>query len=476
MKSSLLFFFLFSITLTLPAQSGPPDQPITPEEWLKNMNWGSWWIFTEPDDEDTNIPTIYSPKILDSLMEMGIHGGRLHWQAKDDFLPDYTIKPEVLQFYSGVIDDMTSRGMSICLMVHFSDKNMTDSIKKRTFLGWQQVCEAFRNKSYLLAMCPMIEFHGWQEYYVKDGDTIWSTDPAYDPQVRIDSLNWLYDSLTRIFRKTNPERIISYKPWGSARKAQFEQLALPFADDPPFESDEPKYYMVSFSGSYGMGEWWRWRPDMDPDTLQMIKEQTMRAGLSATKDAGFHHAINWRAQTGIQFWIDHWHPAFWKRIDGTVKDHWTYEQNLAYINFFIDTMLAQHTAGAGMQTRQFWNDNTNDLIRLGDNFSPGGRHPEYDTMSVKMMQLLRHKASLLSVKDTYGNTHNITLYPNPAKNLFTIEKPYQLSAELFSITGEKLTHLVSGTNVLTFRPGIYLIVFKSPGGKIVDTRKLIIEQ
>ncbi len=469
-------FFVFSLVmLSNSVKCDPPDDPLTPKQWLKNMKWGSWWIFTEPDDPDGNIPTIYSPKILDSLMELGINGGRLHWQAKDDFLSDYQIKPEVLQFYGDVIDDMTGKGMSICLMVHFTDKDITQEVKKKLFLGWKQVCEAFQDKSYLLAMCPMIEFHGWQNYYVQNGDTIWAGDSDYDPQVKIDSLNWLYDSLTRIFRQTNPKRIISYKPWGSARKAQFEQLTLPFADDPPFDSDDPKYYMVSFSGSYGMGEWWRWHPNMDPDTLQMIKEQTVRAGISTTIDAGLHHAINWRQQTGIQFWCDHWYPAFWKRINGNLHDHWTYEQNLAYINFFVDTMMAQGTAGAGIQTRHFWNDNTDDLIRLGDNFSPGGQHPEFDTMSVKMRALLRYKASVISVTEINDYSHEINIYPNPVNNYISVVKPDNLSASLYSLAGKKVDDLNSGFNTITNRAGVYLIVFKNKNGKIVSTRKLIIQ-
>ncbi len=378
----------------LQAQNQKGETPLSPQAWVEKMNMGSWWLFTYPGRADNNILTDnYSPRILDSLQQMGINGGRLHWQAKDDFDSSLVLNQQAIDYFGEIIDDMTSRGMAVCFQIHTTEKAMTSRVIQRCINGWTQVCQAYKDKSYLLAMCPVIEFHGWDDYYLVNGDTIWKTDPAYDPQVKIDSLNWLYDTLTRIFRQYNPNRIMSYKPWGSASRAKFEDLTFPFGDDPAPNGDTAFYYVASMSGSYGMGEWWRWKKNMDPDTLQMIKEQTMRSGISTTKDVGVHHALLYRESTGIPFWIDHWDPAYWKRFFDGEQAHWTIEQNLAYINFFNDTMRMQGLAGAGMQTRRFWNDKTDDLIRIGDHYL----YPNYlgpDSMSVLMMQLLKSKVNI----------------------------------------------------------------------------------
>ena len=474
MKNVLLVILLFT-SVNIFAQSGPPDDPITPQEWLENMNYGSWWLFTPPNESDNWIMTDnYSSKMLDSLQALGINGGRLHWQAANDFDETLHIPQYIIDFYDGIIDDMMERKMSVCLQVHFADKEMTEEVKQRTFNGWRQVCEAFKNKSHYLAMCPMIEFHGWDDYYVVDGDTVWSTDAEYDENVKSDSLNWLYDSLTVIFRESNPDRIISFKPWGSARKAEFETLALPFGNDPGFDSDDPKYYMVSFSGSYGMGEWWRWEPNMDAGELKMIKEQTMRAGLSETKDAGIHHAINWREQTGIQFWCDHWDPAYWKRYGQGDEEQWSIEQNLAYIKFFTDTLKAIGSAGAGMQTCKYWNDKKDDLIRLGDSFFKDVA--EFDTMSVEMMKLLKSMAddtstAVLKIHDS----PRIKVYPNPATSFLNIEKPGDVSAVVYSLEGVSVAAINDGVQEIDFPAGLCLIVFMDKSGRVETTKKLIIQ-
>jgi hypothetical protein len=439
------------------------------------MNYGSWWIFTAPNENDNWIYTDnYSPKILDSLQALGINGGRLHWQAADDFDETLHIPQYIIDFYDEVIDDMMERKMSVCLMVHFTDKDMNAEVKQRTFNGWRQVCEAFKNKSHYLAMCPVIEFHGWSDFYVVDGDTIRSSDEEYDMQVPRDSLNWLYDTLTVIFREYNPTRIMSYKPYASARRGEFETLDFPFGNDPAPHSGKPIYYMGSMSGSYGMGDWYKWAPDMDPETLKYIKEQTMCAGF-AGKDFGIHHAINYRDTSGIQFWVDHWDPAFWKRYGEGETSQWTIEQNLAYIGFVMDTLKAIGSAGAGMQTSKFWNDKKDDLIRLGDSFWKG--NADTDTMSVKLMKLLKSKVDTSTSIRKRRFSFDVSVYPNPASSYFYVKLPQNANVVLYDMSGSLI--LRSDKRVIRLddvQTGIYLVMVKDRNDKTLGWSKLVVKK
>ncbi len=482
MKNIFTFILLLLFAVPVLPQDTPPDAPLTPQEWIRKMTYGSWWIFTIPPKDDTNISTDgYSPRILDSLQTLGIHGGRLHWVVSDEYLmedPDHPgdtlIRPESVAFVSRMIDDFTARGMAICLQVSFEDKGvktMPEYVKQRHFNGWRQLSEAYRGKSHLLAMCPVIEFHGWQYYRDDNGDL-----QPYDRKVSRDSLNWLYDSLTVIFREYNPDRIMSYKPWGSSKRGEIETLAFPFGNDPSPHSGQPIYYVASMSGSYGMGEWFRWKPDMDPGTLRLIKEQTMRAGLTDTSlDVGIHHAMRVRDTSGISFWIDHWDPAFWKHLDEDITRHWTIEQNLAYIEFMMDTLKAIGSAGAGMQTRRFWNDKTDNWVEIGVDAGDGSDgNLSADSMSVRMIEMMREKARETTSVRQMQQGPEVRIYPNPASGCLNIEKPCSLSASLYSAGGVFIDILQNDPVSLSSPPGIYLVVFRDDLNRIVRTEKLVI--
>ena len=349
------------------------------------MNYGSWWIFNIPPEKDNKIKVDnYSPRIIDSLQALGINGGRLHWQAKDMFDKNGHLYKKSLDFVEKMVDDFMARNMAICLQISFGDKDMSPKVKQHYYNGWREVSERMRNKSHLLAMCPVIEFHGWE-------DDTYNGKPMIKEMMR-DSLNWLYDTLTVIFRESNPTRIMSYKPWGSAKNAEFKTLDFPFGNDPTPDSGKPFYYIASFSGSYGLGHWERWTPDMPADELQALKDETMNAGRPVGKRvAGINAALKYREETGIPFWCDHWEPNYWAKSKSNSKHKgrpvWSIEQNVAYTEFFMDTLKAIGSGGAGLQTRRFWDDKTNDLIRPKPNMTGS------EKMSVAIIELFRRKAT-----------------------------------------------------------------------------------
>ena len=385
-----ILIFLF-IPVILFAQQEPQDKPLSPQQWVEKMNYGSWWIFNIPPEKDNAIRVDnYSPHIIDSLQALGINGGRLHWQARDMFDTNSHLNKQSLDFVEKMVDDFMERNMAICLQISFGNKDMSPEIKQRYYNGWREVSERMKNKSHLLAMCPVIEFHGWE------GDK-YNGKPLTRKMLQ-DSLNWLYDTLTVIFRESNPTRIMSYKPWGAAKNAEFETLDFPFGNDPAPDIGEPFYYIASFSGSYGIGNWKNWYPGMPAGELQNLKDETMNGGrpLVAKKGkkrlSGINAALKFREDTGIPFWCDHWEPNFWgkskKKSQVQGKKVWSIEQNIAYTEFFMDTLKAIGSGGAGLQTRRFWNDKTGDLIREKRKMT------DSEKMSVEVIKLFRRKAGL----------------------------------------------------------------------------------
>ena len=448
----MAFGWLLALVVLFPglAVPDPPDPPLRPEEWIRKMGNGNWMIFNIQPDVFTFADVTYSPDLLDSLLSIGQTGGRLHFRPRQVFTPDNRLTDDVIESLSTIIDDITERGMAVCLQYNplpVGQKEVMDAFQKeRWFKTWEQLCRAFKDKSHLLAMSPVIETHAWEQY---------------DKQVRIDSLNWLYDSLTVVFRKYNPTRIISYKPWGAAKRAEFYTLRFPFKGNHP--NPDSGYYVASFSGSYGLGHWedygiW------ERYTLAQLKEQTLQAGKLDRPDLGIKYAVKWRAETGIQVWIDHWEPDYWK------NGNWTAEQNLAYTRFLLDTLQVLGIASAGPQTRRIW-DNEN-------------RRFFNDPFTRSFIEILKahnwRESTGVRKEEADFKMHAervvLRVYPNPFNTAvqieFTVSETTPLSVSVFDARGRRVALLSekrfypAGTHRIGFSPGklssgLYFCVLES---------------
>ena len=457
MKFYTIVIMMF-VSLNMFSQT-PPDDPLSPQEWITKMGLGHWFIFTT-SQQDNNITTDYSEEILDSLqINFCINGGRLHWVVDGMYDSNDELIQSDIDEIEEIIDDFMERDMAICLNIQFlKNEDIIDSISARDrskmLNAWAKVCNQFKDKSHNLAMCPVIEFHGWQNL----------GNPA-----RQDSLNVLYHELTTIFRQTNPTRIISYKPWGSARRAEFQTLDFPFGDDPLPGSGTPVYYVASFSGSAGLGDWETWQPDMPQEDLNLLHFQTVNAGSSdSTKVWGIRSALAFRESTGIPFWMDHWRPNYHKH-NGT-PEQWTMDQNIAYSKFFMDTIKAIGSSGAFFQTRTFWDESANDFIRLNSNST------NLDTMSVMFMDLLKERC----VNNPSGIPDNqkkssLYIYPNPFTNKIMIDQIINKDEiSVFNLLGQDMSDYISvinngqKTEILTtdLPNGMYIIKTKTFANRI----------
>jgi hypothetical protein len=434
MKFKIIILFVVFVMCKGYSQS-PPDEPLAPQEWINKMGLGGWWIFTVPPAPDTNIPVNYSTKILDSLQtKFCFNGGRLHWVADDMYDANDELLQEPLDNLRAMIDDFMDRDMAISLNIQFlttdEQKNFMTENKQKMKNAWAKVCDEFKDVSHNLALCPVIEFHGWDNL---------------EQSVKQDSLNKLYDELTLIFREKNPTRIMSYKPWGSARRAEFNTLAYPFGGDPLPADPEQFYYVSSFSGSAGMGDWQNWTPTMPQAELDALHFQTMNAGDSRPEKLwGIRAALDHRTSTGIPFWMDHWRPNYHKHAnDG---EQWTMEQNIAYSKFFINKMEEIGSAGAMYQTRIFWSDDTDDLIRQDASSS------DEDIMSVMFMDFLEVRcetSSALGYNDYDILQNNLILYPNPVSDIIFLEmdKIHLEEFQIYNLLGQNLSKKITIENI-----------------------------
>lgn len=463
--NNVSFFLLFFVSLSFFAQS-PPDAPLTPQEWISKMDNGLWWLFKIPPRNDNNILTDhYNEKILDSMQQkLCVSGGRLHFSAGGNnnnmFVPGtHQIYQQAIDSLELIIDDMIDRDMAFCLMVDFqpSDFVMTEDIKQRYYDAWEQICDAYKDKSHLMAMSPVIEFHGWQDL---------------PPADRRDSLNVFYDHLTLIFRQYNPTRIMSYKPWGAARRAEFNTLTFPYGNDPAPDSGQPIYYMASFSGGYGLGEWWRWSESMDVNTLHMIQQQTLNAGGDSSHVWGINAAVEYRNNTGIQFWCDHWSPNFYKHINDSFPERWTIEQNIAYVQFFRNALASVGSCGAGIQLNKFWDDVSNDFIR--ETANPDDR----ELMSLALIDLYRSECDALSYDESGNSFDKIKIYPNPATDKIIVKTNTEFSKDIhmYNVMKNDVTSLLeisfTSNNIISIdvrrlSQGFYILSIENKRFKIL---------
>jgi hypothetical protein len=287
MKHYILIIVLFFLSCS----KGILDEPLTPKQWSQKMKNGCWLIPYLPQRE-VNDPfgLQYSPAMVKKLKEIGITGCRLHISkggyahegraGKSIHDIDGRIYKKNVDYISSIIDDFTQNGMAVLLQmcVEYGDEVKSPlsnhMAQERALVAWEQLSKAYKDKSHLLIMSPVIESHAFQ--YLKQTNI----------EKMLAGYNSFLDKATVIFRKYNPTRIMAYKPWGAARGSKMKAinmntaLRFPYGNDPDWTSGVP-YYYLALVGDIGKGH----------------------VSLSNT----IKPAAEFRSQTGIEVVSDHWY-------------------------------------------------------------------------------------------------------------------------------------------------------------------------
>ncbi len=294
MKKIYILLLLFT---SISSYAGPPDNPITPHEFVEGMGSGSWMVF-DVDGGDRFNRIGYNPEIPAILKANGSNGGRLHLNLTkgnyDETLEFPKIYPEAVADINNMIDGFMAQDMYLVIHVTTADASLFNDLDDYTFALnqhlslWGQLCDIVKNKSHKVAMCPVIEFHGFEKFKSKD----------YDGVIR-EYNNFLQESFN-VFREKNPTRIISYKGYSASRinKRPWDLLNIPYGD-------KTDYYMVNGSGGslYMFDKWIEYGRTSPMYTLEEMEQQI---------DDYFQPAINYTKEhkysngEDMALMIDHW--------------------------------------------------------------------------------------------------------------------------------------------------------------------------
>jgi hypothetical protein len=282
-----------------------------------------------------------TPKAFASMRSIGITCGRLHVA---DALGEFT-DPETLRFRSQTmarlhraIDGAVQHDITVMMQfgldsrksgIHSEDpQERLAGIKKvlRTYLiTWEQCSIAFKDKSYLFAMAPFIEFHtfrgvfaGKRQKALEGGlaELVKEFSWLEGAQSETDATNKMYDHMIRIYRKHNPKRIMGFKAPGVGAprfrwpkgvdfaKLGYEEhveipadkrLTFPYGDDP-----DTTYQIAIMPMSHTARGYWDWGINSEKSNEHIVRDSQFTPNAVAA----------WRDRKGLEVFNDH---GYWAR-------------------------------------------------------------------------------------------------------------------------------------------------------------------
>jgi len=300
-KAHLIVMFITVCTLNSFSLT-PPDAPITPAEFSKKMGSGSWMIF-DVDGGENNSRIGYNSQIPAIMKANGSNGGRLHINlAKGSYdvaLEFPTLYPEAVTDVNNMIDGFIAEGMYVVIHVATIDaKNLFDDVDPNSasykfamnqhITIWTQLCNIIKDKSHKLAICPVIEFHGWRDFKS-------SNRPALDTGFN-DFLQQSFD----VFRASNPTRIISYKGYAASRinRDPWDALNIPFGD-------ATDYYMVNGSGAT-VDQFEKWIEYGKPSAAYTLAEMKQQVDDYYAPAVVYSQANTYSSGGDMIVMVDHW--------------------------------------------------------------------------------------------------------------------------------------------------------------------------
>jgi hypothetical protein len=274
---------LFAYKPRFPAQPGkPPDAPIDPHVFVANAGTGAWML-GRPAGSRKKSRLLFRPEIAKILAENGCPGGRIHIGVTDVMDPKTgEVKKEAMESIMAFTDACLNEGMYVLLMYQcYAERNPDAEGMQTLFRLWDEMSYKMRNKSHRLAMCPFIEWHGWEKQ---------------PPEEWRPKFKCMQKRCTKIFRRYNPTRIVAYKGMASSRVNgnawQFLNLDK--------KNVNPYFVLSGSAASFGTAhhstKWIDW--DINKQyTNQQIKDETFNFFLPALKI---------QKKYNVAIYIDHW--------------------------------------------------------------------------------------------------------------------------------------------------------------------------
>jgi hypothetical protein len=299
----------------------PPDNPITPKEWMKISGLGLSKQLKYPF-EDSKYQ--YTEALVKEWKSKGFRNGRLHvpFYAMVDLDKDpsgCTLKEEDLEKLKEICNLFVKNNVPITISMVTGDE-LSDNMKddrnatfKRIISWWRQLAAYFKNESYLIAFENFVEYHGFDDVPIEKRDFKVELDNnethylgfknyrgwAITNWVRSPGYNNLMAEIARVVRITNPKRIFIYKPNGIGRAGMVNITPWRWGSEGDYlkitNKKEP-YWLISSGGS----------ANLNLDYIKAIRsdnEEEKKVLLESAKIGTWGPALNYYNATKTPVWI-----------------------------------------------------------------------------------------------------------------------------------------------------------------------------
>jgi len=332
----------------------PPDEPISPKEWMQSAGLGFSKILKIPYEGSKYQ---YTDTQIKEWKSKGFRNGRLHvpLYAMVDLNKDPNgtiLKEDDLKTLKDICQLFVDNDMPITISIVSGD-DLADDMKDdrngtflRTIEWWRQLASYFKDMSYLVAFENYVEYHGFDDVDIEKRDFKVEVDnnethyAGYKNYRNWEITNWVrtpgYNNLmaeiARVVRITNPKRIFIYKPNGIGRSGLVNITPWRWGSEADYlgiNNQREPYWLISSGGS----------ANLKLDYIKAIRssdEDDKETLLNSARKGTWGPAVDFYNGTKIPVWI----ALFGIKVDSDKVDSElggvdvTTDEIVSYINWY----------------------------------------------------------------------------------------------------------------------------------------------